>query len=81
MIASLKWFAFICTLIVAAISQPKSDACDKFIDELLDELMSQNLTKPSIPTIIYSGVTPNNPGQMKECKDVNYSYYLIYASN
>lgn len=44
----------------------------------------KNITelKPSsVPTIIYSGITTNNPGQFKECRDENYSYFMLYFDN
>lgn len=37
--------------------------CEKFIDTFIKNVHSGNLT--NIPTIIYSGVTTNNPGQMQ----------------
>lgn len=32
-----------------------------------------------LPSVVYSGITLNTPGQFKECNDVNYTYYFLYV--
>ncbi len=60
----LKSVLFLYLAYQALASDAKNQTdCEKFIDKFIKNIQSGNLT--NIPTIIYSGVTTNNPGQMK----------------
>ncbi len=43
--------------------------------------MELNLQDIPLPTVIYSGITTNNPGQKYECENSNYNYYLASMHN
>ena len=43
--------------------------------------MKLNFSSLPLPSIMYSGITNNNPGQMLECQEKNYSYFLVTYNN
>ena len=44
--------------------------------------MKLNISSIPLPSIMYSGITTNNPGQFYECQQQsNFSYYLVTIKN
>lgn len=61
----VAYLILLITLNYFARGQGPQKTCDQFLTDLIEEFVTRNITQDSIPTIIYSGITPNNPGQMK----------------
>lgn len=67
--------------ILLSISSAQKTICEQIILEPVKDIMKLNFSSLPLPSIMYSGITNNNPGQMMECQDKNYSYFLVYYNN
>lgn len=63
----------------------KEKTCDQIIMEIIASVKSGDISKVPIPSVMYSGITSNNPGQKYECEhktgNVSYNYYLVDWTN
>ena len=57
-------FPIILTLLLVASVTSSNSGCMTYIKTLLDSFVNQDYAALPIPTIMYSGITTNNPGQM-----------------
>ena len=60
--------------------------CKDYIQAVTTSAMQMNISKIPIATIMYSGITTNNPGQKYECEHKTpisdpYNYFLIGFKN
>jgi hypothetical protein len=60
--------------------------CQEYIEAMSRSIFNQNYTALPLPTIMYSGITTNNPGQMYECEHKTsigdpYHYFLVGFKN
>lgn len=55
--------------------------CDRYVEKLINDILDFKIAEIPLPSIMYSGKTANNPGQMEECQASNYSYYLVFLKN
>ena len=74
----------LCLLAVAVNSS--SSSCLDYINALKGSIFNQDYTSLPLPTIMYSGITTNNPGQMYECQHKTmigdpYHYFLVGFKN
>ena len=68
-------------LLVLWLGTCQETPCQHLILQPFKDIMKLNFSSLPLPTIMYSGITNNNPGQMSECQDSNYSYFLVYYQN
>lgn len=62
-------------------TSPQITECTSYVKQLINDILDFKITSIPIPSLMYSGITTNNPGQMHECLSSNYSYYLIFVKN
>ena len=67
-------------LLVATALAQKTD-CEKFVEKLISDLVDFKFDDLPLPSLMYSGITTNNPGMMEECTDANFSYFLVSLKN
>lgn len=60
--------AIICIFFLLALSSSQQTNCEKYVDQLISNIIKFNFTSIPVPSILYSGITTNNPGQMEECQ-------------
>lgn len=63
-----------------------NSVCADYIAAISTGWANKNVAPLPIPTIMYSGITTNNPGQMYECENKTppnepYLYFLIGFTN
>ena len=68
-------------LLLVVLGSAQETECEKFVKKLINDIIDMKFTSLPLPSIMYSGITTNNPGQMLECGQANYSYYLVYIKN
>ena len=72
-------------LIASAAASAANETCMSFVNTLVKSIMNQNFAALPISTIMYSGITTNNPGQMYECEYKSgadpYQYMLVSFKN
>ena len=62
------------------------NTCKEYIEALSKSIFQQDYTALPLPTIMYSGITTNNPRQMYECEHKTalgdpYHYFLVGFKN
>lgn len=57
--------------------------CKEYVQNLINEILDFKITSLPLPSILYSGIgiTTNNPGQLAECLESKYSYYLVFLKD
>ena len=73
--------AFLMILLIMGAAWAQKTDCEKFVEKLISDIIDLNFKDLPLPSVMYSGITTNNPGQMEECRSANYSYYLVYLKN
>lgn len=66
-------------LIVLCRSDP--EGCQKFVDQLVNSIVTVNFSSIPPPSVMYSGITTNNPGQKLECEEAGFHYFLVSIHN
>jgi hypothetical protein len=60
-------------------------SCGVFLNITTASIMNPNANLLPVPTLMFSGITPNNPGQMYECQyktgQEKYNYFLLDWKN
>lgn len=60
----MSWRILILLVIgVIVATERTAQTCDDFVKAIIDSISSGDLTKLPLPSIMYSGITSNNPGQ------------------
>jgi hypothetical protein len=76
---------FLVLSLAVIIQSAENDNCMKYISTLVQSIVGQNYAALPIPTIMYSGITTNNPGQMYECEHKSgadpFEYMLVSFKN
>jgi len=79
---TIVFLLLLCTYVSATAA---NDNCMKYVVTLVNSIRNQNFAALPISTIMYSGITTNNPGQMYECKYKSgadpFSYMLVSFKN
>lgn len=73
--------AFLIGLLILGTAWAQKTDCEKFVEKLISDIIDMDFKELPLPSVMYSGITTNNPGQMEECRNANYSYYLVYLKN
>lgn len=69
-------------LAILTFTSAQTTECEKYVEKLIQDILDFNLTGLPLPSVMYSGITTNNPGQMEECQEEpHYSYYLVNIKN
>ena len=73
-------------VLLAVTASASYQSCQQYIEALTKSIYNMDLTALPLPTIMYSGITTNNPGQMYECEHKTaasdlYHYLLIGFKN
>lgn len=55
--------------------------CSAYVEKLINDILDFKITALPIPSLMYSGTTTNDPGQLDQCLASNYSYYLVFIKN
>jgi len=55
--------------------------CSQKCEEYIADLIHNRFLTLKNTTILYSGLAINNPGQMEECQQAQFNYFLIYLPN
>ena len=61
-----KLTLFLIALFIVATNSAYT-TCLQYIDAITNIVVNQNYASLPLPTIMYSGITTNNPGQKYEC--------------
>ena len=80
-----RFTIFLVCLLVASVSSSTS-TCLEYILALKGSILTQDYAALPLPTIMYSGITTNNPGQKYECEHKTmigdpYHYFLVGFKN
>lgn len=77
--------ALLLLLTLSSAAPTANESCMSFVNTLVKSIMNQNFATLPIATIMYSGITTNNPGQMYECEYKSgadpYQYMLVSFKN
>ena len=74
------------SLIILSAVNTANSGCTLYLRTLFESVLSQNYAALPLPTIMYSGITTNNPGQMYECEHKTsaadpFHYMLVNFKN
>lgn len=83
---SNKLILIVCCGLLAWLAGAATSLCKDYIQAVTTSALQMNISKIPIPTIMYSGITTNNPGQKYECEyktpaNDPYHYFLIGFKN
>jgi hypothetical protein len=77
----MRQVVLVVLLLALALAGPTYKTCDDFVDAIIANISRGDFAKLPLPSIMYSGITSNNPGQKYECEHksgpVPYNYYLV----
>jgi hypothetical protein len=59
--------ALLTILLLINITHSATSLCKEYIQAVTNSALQMNISKIPIATIMYSGITTNNPGQKYEC--------------
>lgn len=60
----------------------QSPECQSWIEQLVKDIMNLDISKVPLPSIMYSGINPNSPGQQYECLNTTgYLFYMVFITN
>ena len=73
-------------ILLFSFAHSATSLCKDYIQAVTTSAMQMNISKIPIATIMYSGITTNNPGQKYECEHKTpisdpYNYFLIGFKN
>ncbi|MCB0368946.1 MAG: hypothetical protein KDD45_05700 [Bdellovibrionales bacterium] len=60
----MKGFEILILVLLAVSATSKYSTCIEYIEALYKSIKNQDFAALPLPTIMYSGITTNNPGQM-----------------
>lgn len=76
----MKSLVLLLSILIMSLGQQTD--CEKYVEKLIQDIIDFNIADLPLASIMYSGITTNNPGQMEECMNsVNNSYYLVEIKN
>lgn len=75
------WSLLYILLVSLLLHSVQLSECEEYVKSLIVSVESGEFKDIPAPTLLYSGLAPNNPGQFLECQTTtNYSYYLTYMA-
>lgn len=54
----------ILALLLTTVAVAQQTKCEQFVEKLINDIIDMKLSSLPLPSIMYSGITTNNPGQM-----------------
>ena len=81
----VMWALLLCGVLVSAVDTGKDKNCNQIIMEIIESVRKGDISKLPLPSVMFSGITANNPGQKYECEhktgNASYNYYLVDWTN